>query len=114
MLAILAFAPLSCAEDDKDKACPDEGYSVSGISGIVLSPNCSYPVSDAEVTALHGSGVTLRTNTSSDGSFSFSMAEIPEQGRWQLSVVKGPFRSENRLVTLADGKSSYLLFRVGD
>ena len=113
---VLALAlTASCGDEESEDGCAESGREVSGIQGVVMTPNCAAPVSAATITARGSAGSVMTTDSAADGTFAFSVAEIPEEGRWQLSVVKGPFQGATvETTTLSGGKSGYVVLKLGN
>ena len=113
-LALMMVLATSCGDEESEDGCPSSGQQVAGIQGVVMTPNCAAPVSSATITARSGAGSVITTTSAADGSFAFSTAEIPEEGRWQLSVVKGPFQGDTiETTTLSDGFAGFVVLKLG-
>lgn len=107
----LATVFVGCGDEDDD-GCPSAGATVEGIQGIVMTPNCNYPASSATITARHGNGASLTATSGPDGKFSIPADQL-EDGRWQLSVVKGPFVGESVQETTVSGTTSdYVVLKL--
>ena len=112
-LCLASATVAGCGDEEEPSGCGAEGASVDGIKGVVMSPNCSAAVSQAEITARHGSGAVFRTLSAPSGEFSFSNAELAGEGRYQISVKKGPFNgAEVKTVTVSGGKSGYVVMTL--
>lgn len=116
LLFVFALATSACTETSEpdDEGCPAEGAAVDGLQGIVLTPNCAAALSDATVTAQHGTGAVLTVQTNAQGEFAIPASQLDGNlGRWRVSASKGPFSTPPRDITVGDdGRSTFFVLQA--